>query len=104
MWCGSVRSMLERSDQLVIESVKTTSSNARVQAETTPTHRIEKLLRILCHPLKKLSTVENDQLKKLMEFRVFALDDTELGCTKLVEHTILDTMHLFTSSPTTLQL
>ena len=42
------------------------------------------------HPLEKLLPAENDQLKELiLEFNdVFALDDTELGCTTLVEHAI----------------
>ena len=45
---------------------------------------------MLCHPLVKLSPEENGQLKSLItEFSdVFALDDTELGCTNLVEHRI----------------
>ena len=90
---GSVRcsnSMLERSDQPVQDREKTISSNAPVQAESYPTSRIEKLLQILCHPLEKLSAEENEQLKALLvEFSdVFALDDTELGCTQLVEHSI----------------
>ena len=51
---------------------------------------MEKLFQVLRQPLEKLLPAENEQLKELiLEFNdVFALDDTELGCTNLVEHTI----------------
>ncbi len=37
-------------------------------------------------PSDKLAPAETDELKALVS--VFALDDTELGCTDLVEHTL----------------
>lgn len=90
---GSVRqnySPLESSDKQFQDHGETVSRNAPVKAEASPAGRIEKLLQILCHPLEKLSAEENEQLKTLIvEFSdVFALDDSELGCTQLVKHSI----------------
>lgn len=90
---GSIRcsdTVLECSNHPVKERVEAKSTNAPVQTETTSADRVEKLLQILCHPLEKLSNEKNEKLKELiMDFSdVFALDDTELGCTKLIEHTI----------------
>ena len=80
----------ECSDEPVQERVESASINAAVRAEIPPVSRLSKLLQMLCHPLVKLSPEENGQLKSLItEFSdVFALDDTELGCTNLVEHRI----------------
>ena len=90
---GSVRrnySTLECSDEQVQDREETISSNAPVKPEASPASRIEMLLRILCHPLEKLSAEENEQLNTLIVelSDVFALDDTELGCTQLVKHSI----------------
>ena len=45
---------------------------------------------MLCHLLVKLSAEEDGQLKSIVTecSNVFALDDTELGCTNLVKHRI----------------
>ena len=88
VWCSEP--VLECSDQPVGERVRSASINAAVRAEIPPVSRLNKLTQMLCHPLVKLSPEENGQLKSLItEFSdAFALDDTKLGCTKLVEHTI----------------
>ena len=83
-------SVLECSDQPMRERMRSVSINAPIRAEKPPTSRVKKLLQMLCYPLVKLSPKENERLKSLItEFSdVFALDDTELGCTNPVERTI----------------
>ena len=66
------------------------STTSTVKMITPSPERIKKLLPVLCLPLEKLTPEESDQLKALiLEFSdVFALDDSELGCTNMVQHQI----------------
>lgn len=80
-------------DEKQIGEVEVSTSNS-VQREPTGDgvhkSRCEQLLRMLNLPEDELSLVEykkiNDFLRSNMD--VFAVDDTELGCTSLVQHEI----------------
>ena len=59
----------------------------------TPEH-FQQLLQSLELPVDKLSPVELEKLKELAESTdLFALDDSELGCTTLIRHAIHTETH-----------
>ncbi len=62
----------------------------RVGAVVQTPERVEWLMDTLGLPLNKLTEEQSLQLRKLLEeySDVFALDDSELGCTNLVQHVI----------------
>ena len=66
------------------------STTAVVKTTAASPERLRRLLGELQLPFDKLSTEEGEQLKAtICEFSdVFALDDMELGCTDLVQHSI----------------
>lgn len=68
----------------------TRSTNASVKVIVSTPDRCEKLLDVLQPPLNKLAPEEGEQLTAIIcEFAdVFALHDTELGCTDILRHTI----------------
>ena len=63
---------------------------AAVKALSNTPERFQQLLQSLELPVDKLSPVELDKLKEVLaeSTDIFALDDSELGCTNLVRHTI----------------
>ena len=63
---------------------------ATVQALVNSPERLQKLLKALDLPVDKLNPVELKKLKEVLaeSTDVFALDDSELGCTSLVQHSI----------------
>ena len=63
---------------------------ATVKALVNSPERLEKLLKALDLPVDKLNPVELEKLKEVLaeSTDVFALDDSELGCTGLVQHSI----------------
>ncbi len=66
------------------------STNASVQALKPSPRRLAKLLSVLNLSVDSLSPEELRAIENVVsEFQdVFALDDTELGCTNLIKHTI----------------
>ena len=64
--------------------------NAPVRASESPNGRLGKLLKLLNLPSDNLSQVESTELQALLaEYHdVFALDDSELGCTDVLRHHI----------------
>lgn len=66
------------------------STNAAVTTLISTPDRCAKLLEVLQLPLDRLSSEEGKQLTAVIcEFAdVFAYDDTELGCTDILRHTI----------------
>ena len=67
-----------------------TSSNSYVKTIQHTPERVQRLMEQLNLPLENLSSTEAMKLKKLLEefSDVFALDDTELGCTDAFRHGI----------------
>ena len=63
---------------------------AAVKALSNTPERFQQLLQSLELPVDKLSPIELDKLKEVLteSTDIFALDDSELGCTNLVRHTI----------------
>ena len=63
---------------------------ASVKALVNSPERLQRLLKVLDMPIDKLNPVELEKLKEVLaeSTDVFALDDSELGCTSLVQHSI----------------
>ena len=63
---------------------------ASVKALVNSPERLQRLLKVLDMPVDKLNPVELEKLKEVLaeSTDVFALDDSELGCTSLVQHSI----------------
>ena len=68
---------------------------ATVKAFSNTPERFQQLLQSLELPVDKLSPVELDKLKEVLaeSTDIFALDESELGCTTLVRHTIHTEKH-----------
>lgn len=82
--------LIQESEPGGIESDQPTSMCAYVKTLTNTPERYQRLMKALDLPDDKLSSKEMEQLKELlcMSTDVFALDDSELGCTGLVRHVI----------------
>ena len=85
---GSVRALDDV--QPVVAPREESSTMSAVKAVTPTPQRLDQLLNALIVPSRRLSTEETQQLKAVItEFSdVFALNDSELGCTDLVTHNI----------------
>ena len=98
MQLGTVRSVeiVTSTGEILTESSKTTSSNAPLKAVECTPGRIEQVCAELNLPLDTLSPSEATELKALVtEFSdVFALNDSELGCTDVLQHHIDTGDHL----------
>ena len=90
---GEEIGVLRPCDSSLISSHSTSpppSTAAVVKTMDPPPERMSRLLQELQLPFDKLSAEEGEQLQAaIYEFSdVFAVDDTELGCTDLVQHSI----------------
>lgn len=93
-----VARVYDLSDQVIIDVPQTVDSGlphdhsrcAAVKPSVNSHERLQRLLKALDLPVDKLNQVELDKLKEVFveSTDVFALDDSELGCTSLVQHSI----------------